>query len=114
MGENDQMLERFVDFYQNKPLPRTTLHGYILQMLWDIYNHDQRDEDDEDGDENEQNEDGPPSDDPELEQRDSVVINEEVDDNDKELQEVEETKEKESENEEDEEEEFGDDVVLKP
>merc|ERR1719343_1556805 len=55
---------------------RTTLHGYILQMLWDIYNHDQRDEDDED--EEPENEEDPPSDDPDLEHRDSVVINEDV------------------------------------
>merc|ERR1719464_2134726 len=75
--ENDQMLERFVDFYQNKPLPRTTLHGYILQMLWDIYNHDQREEDEED--EEPENEEDATSDDPDMEQRDSVVINEDID-----------------------------------
>ncbi|ETO05323.1 hypothetical protein RFI_32074, partial [Reticulomyxa filosa] len=35
------MLDRFIDFYHNE-LPRCTLHSYILQMLWDIYHHDQR------------------------------------------------------------------------
>merc|ERR1712228_584326 len=69
--ESDQMLERFVDFYQNKPFPRTTLHGYILQMLWDIYNHDQRDEDEED-EENENNEENQLSDEEEF--GDDVVL----------------------------------------
>eukprot|EP01083_Nonionella_stella_P185906 679268_1 len=39
----DKLLERFVNCYQNEPLPRITLHGFILQMLWDIYNHDGED-----------------------------------------------------------------------
>ena len=42
-----QMMERLVDFYQNRPTPRCTLHGYIVQMLWDIYHHDMPDDDDE-------------------------------------------------------------------
>merc|ERR1712176_336489 len=107
--ENDQMLERFVDFYQNKPVPRTTLHGYVLQMLWDIYNHDQREEDDDDVEEEQQNEDAL-SDPEELEQRDSVVISEDIESaNEHEITEQEaETKS------DDESEEFGDDVVLKP
>ena len=37
------MLERFVAFYEDT-LHRSDLHGYILQMLWDIYNHDNRDD----------------------------------------------------------------------
>merc|ERR1712113_199718 len=108
--ENDQMLERFVDFYQNKPFPRTTLHGYILQMLWDIFNHDQREDDEED--ENKENNELP-SDDPELEEQDSVVINEDDEDEQNENNEKEQEKEQQEDNEE-EEEEFGDDIVLKP
>jgi len=71
------MLERFVDFYQNKPHPRVTMHGYVLQMLWDISTHDQRDEDEEDSEEEEadanaeENGDGG--------QRDSVVVNADAD-----------------------------------
>eukprot|EP01083_Nonionella_stella_P095147 267058_1 len=42
----DQLLERFVQYYNSNTI-RTTLHGYVLQMLWDIYNHDQRDDDEE-------------------------------------------------------------------
>merc|ERR1712228_584432 len=109
--ESDQMLERFVDFYQNKPFPRTTLHGYILQMLWDIYNHDQRDEDEED-EENENNEENQLSDEEELEKRDSVVINDDVDD-ENENETTPSIAEQEQKGDEDEnEEEFGDDVVL--
>merc|ERR1712228_421476 len=109
---SDQMLERFVDFYQNKPFPRTTLHGYILQMLWDIYNHDQRDEDEE----NENNEENQLSDEEELEKRDSVVINDDVDEEDENENETTPSiAEQEQKGDEDEnEEEFGDDVVLKP
>ena len=61
------MLERFVDVSQNKPHPRCTLHGYILQMLWDISTHDQRHDEE---DEEEQHEEAK-----EPEQLDSVVIN---------------------------------------
>merc|ERR1712157_47021 len=96
-----QLLERFVDFYQNKPHPRTTLHGYILQMLWDIYNHDQRDDDESDNDDQQNN-----SDDGEEEEesnRDSIVINSTP------IVDNEETKQNDEE-----EQEFGDDVVLKP
>merc|ERR1711994_471393 len=67
-----QMMERLVDFYQNRPLPRCTLHGYIVQMLWDIEHHDQQDDDDED--EEEEDENGDSEDDEAPQQRASVVI----------------------------------------
>mmetsp|Transcript_2577 Transcript_2577/g.4178 ORF Transcript_2577/g.4178 Transcript_2577/m.4178 type:complete len:1436 (+) Transcript_2577:119-4426(+) len=125
-----QMLERFVDFYENKPKPRTTLHGYILQMLWDIYNHDQRDDEEEDENKNDNNEENEEEEE-EEEQRDSVVINEvpedilnaadgddaeNADNNDSEDNAAEKEKANESEEAEkkEEEDEFGDDVVLKP
>ena len=40
---NCKMLKRFVEFY-DEHVQKTALHGYILQMLWDIYNHDKRDD----------------------------------------------------------------------
>merc|ERR1712129_626656 len=113
--ENDQMLERFVDFYQNKPVLRTTLHGYVLQMLWDIYNHDQREDDDDDEEQNQQED--ALSDPEEMEQRDSVVINEDIEsanDESETEQDLNSQEQKDNDNEDDESEEFGDDVVLKP
>lgn len=109
------MLERFVDFYQNKPFPRTTLHGYILQMLWDIYNHDQRDEDEEEDNGQQQQEDNLSNDDDddENEKRDSIVINEDIDTITNDEQKINEEIDENNENNNDDD-EFGDDVVLKP
>merc|ERR1712025_479765 len=104
-------MERLVDFYQNRPYPRCTLHGYIVQMLWDIYHHDQGDEDDED---DEDEDDNNYSDEEESAPRPSVIIKgdlgvildesgdgdqDDMDDNDLD---------------DDEKDEFEEDVVLKP
>ncbi|ETO10363.1 hypothetical protein RFI_27017 [Reticulomyxa filosa] len=49
------LLDRFVDFYNNDA-PRTTLHAYLLQMLWDMYHHDQREPQPMDNEENKESE----------------------------------------------------------
>eukprot|EP00486_Rosalina_sp_Unknown_P002524 CAMPEP_0201567370 /NCGR_PEP_ID=MMETSP0190_2-20130828/7859_1 /ASSEMBLY_ACC=CAM_ASM_000263 /TAXON_ID=37353 /ORGANISM="Rosalina sp." /LENGTH=1469 /DNA_ID=CAMNT_0047987285 /DNA_START=114 /DNA_END=4523 /DNA_ORIENTATION=- len=119
---NCQMLERFVDFYENKPHPRTTLHGYILQMLWDIYNHDQREDDDDSSDQDE-DKDGDEEEEDDPANRDSVVINstpralvDEDEDEDEEDGEdnTDNDNEEQKAMEEDSDDEFSDDVVLKP
>merc|ERR1719150_1599815 len=104
-----QMMERLVDFYQNRPYPRCTLHGYIVQMLWDIYHHDQGDEDEED---DEEEDDTNYSDEDDPQQRPSVIIKPDLDVI------LDETGDVDGDNEMDDDDEKGDefeeDVVLRP
>ena len=72
-----QMLERFIKFY-HAHTPRCTLHGYILQMLWDIYNHDQRD-DEPNNDELNNNNNNDDDDIDDNESTGSLIVNEDVD-----------------------------------
>ena len=89
--EECKLLERFIEFFQNNET-RSALHGYILQMLWDIYNHDDRnentdeEEEDEDGaDANSENdENNEEEEDEDAKSTSSIFVNEEEKDKDKE------------------------------
>ena len=50
-----KLLDRFIQFYVNEKKP-TPLHGYILQMTFDIWQHDQDLEDSEPEDDDEEDE----------------------------------------------------------
>merc|ERR1712048_125201 len=55
-----KFLERFIDFYITEKENKTPLHGYVLQMIYDIWQHDQENEeedDEEDDDDEEDSED---------------------------------------------------------